>query len=421
MPIYLLGGNPDIVHDFISESFGARSALLPDSSREDRALWTRIRRRWLPHDNIDHILALNVSAASNGGPLRLGYDVILERCQMDDPSIQQISSMCADCGTIIDLPKVYDAFRDGFSVRIRHLNHRVHAVASATEKLRDYWHASVDSELMFAPPVQRNSCHQHFEKTSFHEFWVQLDGQQRTVVVLPDNTNSEYDLSEGDVLYVPPGARLSRKSHHSSISMHVHFSIGPLPTRVDGLKTAVDTMKSSVLDERLPGDEKFTWRMLVRSAIESIALAVPGMQLPLPVSPQTSNLIQQATGVTSVEVIRAELIRFVQAAEQSKVINPVLDFLSEKTDQLGTWARKLKAHGRAGSNTHEQIINMFHHCLRHFGSVNGEDIIRTMRSNLQTEEQIRKRMKIRCDELYSLQRHGEAVEFTECEATGKLI
>jgi len=245
-----------------------------------------------------------------------------------------------------------------------------------------------------------------------HQFLVQLDGAQHVRVNVGGEPVAAHKLEEGDILYVPPRARSCVTQRDTkSISLHAAFSISGIPTRIEGILSSILGIQDDEINQVLPGTREATWRHLLATAASTVSALIPGMNLPLPLSPAAQNLIRDATGTTPVEALEAELMRFATAAEEGELFMPLLEELSSSIDEpeLAQWAKQLLRHRKVGNASMNQITRMFRHCLRRIRSkaaVMANNGVRNMR-NAALKKAEMNRAKLVAGEKDALERHEQ--------------
>jgi hypothetical protein len=300
--MYQLLAGPDNLAPFFETSFSQSPHLVLDSSRPDRASWTRKHRTFLRHENVDALLAAN--ASSLGGPLRLGHDVLLLRIarehagfwgrsriasfypgadDADRAAAYQADASAPNGGAgviaphgaaggpdVVDHQKVHDAFADGFELVVRSMQVRSPAVHELTDALATFWMVPVTADLHFMPNELRKLRNAAPVFSAEDLFIVQLDGEQ-TVYVYADAVEAPtarhaadddvrarvagdldgvepaatFKLVEGDVLYIPRGyafdARTAKKiSLHLTVHVETHKC-----TAADAVVALIDTIARS--------------------------------------------------------------------------------------------------------------------------------------------------------------------------------
>lgn len=399
----LLGGSGDTACDFVSSAFGTQAYTVRDSQREDRISWARSRRRWLPRDDVDSVLMPNASALSRA-PLRLGEDVELEHGE------SRIASHCANCADIVDIGATHTAFQDGFVLRIRHMHHRVAQMAAVVQAVRAAMYSDVHADLLFAPPPPpAKKANTHKALHNAHAFYVQLDGAQ--TVHVRANGVSSHQLAEGDVLYVPAGSIVERVGSPRQLSLHIELRAIDVPTRLDALHVAIAAFDDPVLEEHLP-DAQYTWRHLLRRSAVLAGTYVPTLRMPLPVAPYMTQLIHAATGISPIEAVAAEIIRFAAAAQQGELLTAALAEIAENGEgDIKRWAAQLHQTHSVGRNSLTQIEHMFALCVTKLAAHAHEiapQAVRTMRESA-VKRAFALRPKLIQVQLDALQRHGQQV------------
>lgn len=406
----LLGGTGYTASSFIYDAFGARQHLFRDSAREDRATWTRIRRLWLPREDLDSVLSHNASAFTRDEPLSLGFDVDLERrapsSQTGIPRTQRIEKHCVHCGIEFNLRAAHDAFHEGFGLRLYHLDRRILDVAIAAQHLRRAWHATVAATLVFNPPGFLRSDD---EEIGTHKFWVQLDGEQSVYEMMHPN---DYELTEGDVLYLPPGVKMSRAGKHKKLSLHIEFALYDIPTRAEAIAAAINAYRDPELDSALPGAQgAFTWRHLLLEALRVAWNVTEELQLPLPLGPRAAALLRDSTGLDPAQTLAHEMARFGIAARRGKLLWPVLEELSSTSGELRDWADVLRRKRKVGRYSLRQVNMKF---LNYLDRMVGEPglskrAVRTLHERIVRDAGARREEIVR-SEKDALRRHGQEFE-----------
>lgn len=358
-------------------------------------------RRFLPHNDIDRLLAYNTSAQSHA-PLTLHTDLDLVRPNYPEDDVIHILLPNATNPYVIDMPSLHSAFRDGFALRVYHMEKRTRVLADLVEGLRNYWMVDVNAHIEMDAKGRSNKAQIRCYANDL--YLIQLESSQTVVIYqdlfsfpaqrhLNDHTiiqttreealrakKSTIHLEEGDLLYIPRGwgFRLQPKD---VVSLHVMLNVATWQSSmadaiISTIRAVRDPHQENPLDISLQtrGGIEYDadWADVLESAIAVAAELIPSLRRFVPVGVGVEEDMEEVDHEDVIANVAEEVRKFAEAAG-TEMLKPIIEILVEEEEQdklaqiashvVVDWMKKVVEDGDI-----PKMEQMFRVCLRAMAS-----------------------------------------------------
>lgn len=371
------------MEQFFEDHFEKTPMYISNSERNrpNRLRWMEYYRRFLPSGDLDKILSHNISFLNSSLPLQLHHDIdVLRVAKYNDKPKQFI---WRPISIAVQLDALRAAVRDRSLLQLYEMSYRSRFVASFIDSLRTFWMVPTSALLSFHPPgtihhplpapsisaselfvICIEGTASAFTKDEFFEFPLPYHVNSESIhsaSMRNDNGNTQknWTMHEGDVLYIPRGSSYDIRTPASSLAIflyvHVHTedrlifhaieqSIHMTRTRFDNnfINTKLDSSSH----------HNTTWADLLMTSVRMAAEFNPAMRRFLPLDGKVRDVMDETGLGVGETLLQDALGRFSRAASNA-LFDPLLDVLMSSEDdsssssiasqEIVSWARSLKA------------------------------------------------------------------------------
>lgn len=371
------------MEQFFEDHFEKTPMYISNSERNrpNRLRWMEYYRRFLPSGDLDKILSHNISFLNSSLPLQLHHDIdVLRVAKYNDKPKQFI---WRPISIAVQLDVLRAAVRDGSLLQLYEMSYRSRFVAAFIDSLRNFWMVPTSALLSFHPPgtihhplpapsisaselfiICIEGTASAFTRDDFFEFPLPYHVNSESIHSAStrndnDNTQKNWTMHEGDVLYIPRGSSYDIRTPASSLAIflyvHIHTEhrliFHAIEQSIHMTRTRFD---NNFINMKLDSTSHHnaTWADLLMSSVRIAAEFNPAMRRFLPLGGEVRDVMDE-TGLGVGETLLQDALGRFSRAASTALFDPLLDVLMSSEDdgssfpitsqEIVLWARSLKA------------------------------------------------------------------------------